>query len=175
MFMKLIYAILIVLLSFNVCAYNLDQYPDMFVSSNRLKVTVVVGDNALASDTVGAIEIVSSFYEMNYSSVDITSVLASEVEDISDGNYLLVGGPCANDLSAKLMDFPPVCSDSIPPNSGILKLFDLKKGTTLMVAGSSALDTRRVSLVLSNFEKHDFPAEKTLEVFNYVENKLTID
>ncbi len=80
--------------------------------------------------------------------------LASEVSDIRLVNAVVVGGPCANGAAANLMGNPEKCWESIPQNKAIIKLYQNGANVALLVAGSTALDTRRATRVLANFDDY---------------------
>jgi S-layer protein (TIGR01564 family) len=72
------------------------------------------------------------------------SKLASEVADITQYNAIVVGGPCANPVSAQLMGNPEPCWESI--SKAMVKLYEHANGNTaLLVAGRSGQDTRRAA------------------------------
>ncbi len=78
------------------------------------------------------------------------SKLASEVEDISDWNAVVVGGPCANPISAQLMGNPDPCWQAVPANKAIVKAYEQTNGNVaLLVAGRTAEDTRRATKAVS--------------------------
>jgi hypothetical protein len=72
------------------------------------------------------------------------SKLASEVADITQYNAIVVGGPCANPVSAQLMGNPEPCWESI--SKAMVKLYEHANGNVAMlVAGRSGQDTRRAA------------------------------
>ena len=177
MFMKKILLLIIVLLTIPlVYSSNLKEYPDFFIKDNVLDVTIVVGDLAIASDTIGAIEIATSLksYE-GANKVNIKAALSSEIEDLKAQNVIVVGGPCANSAAAELLNYPVVCSESIPSNTGIISLFEYDNFNVLLVAGSSAADTRRTSGVLANSDDYSFPKSNYMEVIKALEKRVTIN
>ena len=81
--------------------------------------------------------------------------LASEVANIKAVNAIVVGGPCANPAAATLMGNPEKCWEAIPENKAIIKLYESGSNVALLVAGRTALDTRRASRVLANADDYD--------------------
>ncbi len=78
--------------------------------------------------------------------------LASEVSDVTAQNSIVVGGPCANTAAATLMGNPADCTEGFEEGKAMIKLYENANGNVaLLVAGYSALDTRRASVVLANF------------------------
>ena len=128
-----------------VAAETLNDYPDFYKS----RVGIVVGDLAKSSDTIGAIEIATALKGANQN-LDIIPMLASEVGDLGDMDLVVIGGPCANGIAARLMEFPVSCYDSIEANTGIIQMYDYGTHEVILVAGSSAIDTRRAAKSLVN-------------------------
>jgi hypothetical protein len=156
---------------------TIKEYPDMFIKNNRLDVKIVVGDNAMASDTIGAIEIATSL-QVNPTTkkalIGAKAALASEIEDIKNENLIVVGGACANGVAAELMGYPPICYESIPPNTGIIRLYKFSGGISLVAAGRTAVDTRRVCRVLANYYDYKLPQSDYMEIINTNEREITI-
>ncbi|MBW2998812.1 S-layer protein [Candidatus Woesearchaeota archaeon] len=171
---KLLFMILMLTLIPVVSAMTLQDYPEMFIKNKDLDVTVVVGDRAIASDTIGAIEIATSLQSMDFFSTKVKAILASEVNSISSKNMIVVGGPCANSVAAELMNYPVKCAESIPANTGLIKLYNFEDKNVLLVAGVSAMDTRRAATVLANYEDYSIPTSNSMEVINKLEKKVLV-
>lgn len=176
--MKKTLGLLFVLLLLPFSSADLSDYPDMFVTGgSTVDVKIVVGDLALASDTIGAVEIAATLQVHPITKKTFTgiqSILASEVEDVEEENLIVVGGPCANGAAAILMNYPANCNEGINPNSAIIRLFEFDEATSILVAGSSALDTRRASRVLSQYYEAALPDSNYLEVKQTVEQKILV-
>ena len=70
--------------------------------------------------------------------------LASEVGDVTLYNAVVLGGPCANDVAARLMGNPEPCFASVPENKALIKLYEHANGNVaVLVAGFSSLNTRQ--------------------------------
>ena len=81
--------------------------------------------------------------------------LASEIPDIKAVNAVLVGGPCANAIVAELMGNPEVCTEGFVEGKAIIKAIEHPNGNVaIIVAGMTALDTRRASKVLSRWDDY---------------------
>jgi len=76
--------------------------------------------------------------------------LASEVEDITAVNAIVVGGPCANAAAAALMGNPADCVAGFEAGKAMIKLYENAGNVAVLVAGFDALDTRRAARVLAN-------------------------
>lgn len=78
--------------------------------------------------------------------------LASEVTNVAGQNVIAVGGPCANTVAAELMGNPANCADGFTAGKGMVKLVEHANGNVgMVVAGYSAMDTRRAARVLANY------------------------
>jgi hypothetical protein len=80
--------------------------------------------------------------------------LASEVADITAINAIVVGGPCANAAAATLMGNPEDCLEGFTEGKAIIKLYENGDNVAILVAGMTALDTRRASRVLANYKDY---------------------
>lgn len=82
-------------------------------------------------------------------------VLASEVANIQDVNAIVVGGPCANAVAAELLGNPEVCTAGFEAGKAMIKAFEHPTGkVSVLVAGFSALDTRRAAKVLAQYQDY---------------------
>jgi len=85
-----------------------------------------------------------------------TAKLASEVTDITAQNMIVVGGPCANAVASKLMGSPAVCTEGFTEGKAMIKLYEQGGNVAMLVAGATALDTRRAARALANFDQYKF-------------------
>lgn len=93
------------------------------------------------------------------------SKLASEINDLTDYNAIVVGGPCANKWAAKLMNNPEPCYKSIPNDTGIIQLFEHSNGNVaLLVAGFSAEDTKTAARAVETLEINKIGSVKKAKV-----------
>jgi hypothetical protein len=86
-----------------------------------------------------------------------TAKLASEVRDITAQNMIVVGGPCANSVSAQLMGVEqavPACLAGFTEGKAMIKLYAQGTKVAMLVAGATALDTRRACRVLANHDQY---------------------
>jgi hypothetical protein len=83
-----------------------------------------------------------------------TAKLASEIADVSAQNLIVVGGPCANDVAAEVMGVAatiPECLAGFEEGKAMIKLYNTGAGkVAMLVAGATAMDTRRASRVVAN-------------------------
>jgi len=135
-----------------VFAVDLTNFPEVFLEDVR----VVVGRSAAAEDVVGAIDIVAALEKRVGTCARIGgALLDTEVADLESKNTIVVGGPCINSAAAKLMGYPKNCLEDFEMGKGIIKIYDFENGNYgLLAAGTTALDTRRVTSVLANYEDY---------------------
>jgi hypothetical protein len=143
------FVMLIVVVS-PVLALDLSEFPGMFTDNVR----IVVGKSADAEDVVGAIDIMTTLQQRSGCGVKVGhSVLDTEVDELSSMNTIIVGGPCINSAAAKIMGYPQNCLEGFELNKGIIRLYEFDNGNiALLAAGTLAVDTRRVTNVLSNYQ-----------------------
>ncbi len=71
------------------------------------------------------------------------------------GNYIVVGGPCVNSIAATLLKSGADCKAGFVEGEATVKLFEQSNGkVALLVAGMTALDTRRATRVLNDYKTH---------------------
>ena len=168
---------ILILCSGTVLAETLGDYPSFFRKATRLDAKIVVGDLAIASDTLGAVEIATSLQVdsvNNRTYTGIQAVLASEIEDVTKENLIVVGGPCANSVAAQLLNFPLPCYEGTPPNAALIQLFTFGEFRSLLVAGDSALDTRRGSRVIANYADYELPITTSMKVAQTSQREITV-
>ncbi|MBD3248900.1 hypothetical protein GF336_02535 [Candidatus Woesearchaeota archaeon] len=158
-------------------ASDLSEFPGMFIEDIGANVVVVVGKSAKAEDVLGAIDIVASLqYELNKElgtnkKIDVarfdTEVLKQD-PSLEMNNYITVGGPCINSVSARFMGYPDNCMEGFDLGKAWIKLYELgNEHTGMMVAGATALDTKRAAYVVSNHGDYEFEgSEMTVSKVN---------
>jgi len=108
---------------------------------------VVIGDAAATSDSIGSIDVAGI--------MGITdTALASEIADSTRENLIAVGGPCANAVAAEMLGNPEPCTKGFTAGEGIIKVIEPTPGgnVQVIVAGYSALDTRRTARAIARYE-----------------------
>ncbi|MBW2996216.1 S-layer protein [Candidatus Woesearchaeota archaeon] len=90
--------------------------------------------------------------------------LDSEVSSVSAQNLIVVGGPCANTVAAEVMGVAstvPECLAGFEEGKAMIKLMDTGAGkTAMLVAGYSAMDTRRATRVVANAGDYDLSGDE---------------
>ncbi|MBI4144827.1 hypothetical protein HY493_01315 [Candidatus Woesearchaeota archaeon] len=83
-----------------------------------------------------------------------TAMLDKDVADWKAQNTIAVGGPCANTVAAAALDNPAPCTSGFVEGEGMITLVANDGKYALVVAGYTALDTRKTTKVLSNYKDY---------------------
>jgi hypothetical protein len=91
--------------------------------------------------------------------VDLTvaNLLDEDVDDPSDWNIIVVGGPCANTIAADL--FVSCAAWPHGPGEAVLQMIDNGDNVALMVAGTDGADTRRAAAELADYAGNSFSGD----------------
>ncbi|MGA7896697.1 MAG: hypothetical protein WCA18_00600, partial [Candidatus Nanoarchaeia archaeon] len=111
-------------------------------------VSIVYGDNAAQQDNF-ATSLVS-----NSISPSGTIYKASQIGDYNNKNLILVGGPCANQISAQITANMPGygCSDwKFNVGEALIKVFNNGNGKIILVSGTTWQDTLKLVGVFQNY------------------------
>jgi len=140
----------------SVFAADLSEFPDMFLDNDRANVLVIVGKAAKADDVIGAIDIVVALqHEVGNKKLDIAR-MDNEVDVISAQNTIIIGGPCANAAAAKLLGYPENCLEGFELGKGYINLYEFENDNiAMLIAGTVAIDTRRVTRVIANYKDYE--------------------
>ena len=171
-----IFGIILIIMSSVAFAADLADYPEMFMKGNRLNLLIVVGKSASAEDVVGSIDIAASLMQASQQDAyESIARLDEEVLDIIyDNNVILVGGPCANSATAKVMNYPSDCNRGFEFGKSKIKLYEYDNGNSaLVVAGRTALDTRRATHVLSDYSNPNYDFNGTELIIEGVGSTMT--
>lgn len=167
-----VWIIALIMTSFSAYAFDLSEFPGLFIGEDSLKAVVVVGKSAKAEDVIGAVDIVSSLqYELNkkmgeYQRVDVarfdTEVLQQDPK-LSLNSYIIVGGPCINAVAARLMNYPANCMEGFDVGKAVIRMYGLdNNNTAMLVAGATAMDTKRATFVVSNYNQYALEGEEMI-------------
>ncbi|MEA3378585.1 MAG: hypothetical protein U9Q69_02995, partial [Nanoarchaeota archaeon] len=89
------------------------------------------------------------------------TMLSSEVSDPTAYNLIIVGGPCANPLAETV--FGIACADwSYAEGESLVKMVDNGEKVAMLVAGTTALDTRRACKAVGNYDEHSLTGSEVL-------------
>ena len=127
-------------------------YPDsqataaVFVTSGVTTTTTSGTGGEVTTTTVNPIEVGAA-------------KLDSEVSDVTAVNAIVVGGPCANAAAAQLTGVSksiPECLSGLNLEEGkaIIKLYENGDKVAMLVAGATALDSRRACRVVANYDQY---------------------
>ena len=96
------------------------------------------------------------------SMTEITPITKLDSElDATNKNIILVGGPCANSAVEAL--FGIKCSEwSLKPGEGLIKLVANGNKVALLVAGTTAYDSRMVAKVVANYKDYTLSGQEAL-------------
>jgi len=78
-------------------------------------------------------------------------------------NYLLVGGPCANRATARVLGSStswPDCADGFTEGVGRILVKEMNGKVSMVVAGMTALDTTRATRVLKSYQSYDLSGDE---------------
>jgi hypothetical protein len=105
---------------------------------------------------VGANVVSSGSGAVQFQQIQVgTAKLDTDITDVTAQNLIVVGGPCADNVAARLMGNPADCAAGFKEGEAMLKLYEQSNGNVaLLVAGFSAMDTRRASKVLANYKDY---------------------
>ncbi|MBI5388782.1 hypothetical protein HZB01_00205 [Candidatus Woesearchaeota archaeon] len=87
--------------------------------------------------------------------VDVAAAVTdAEVGEVSAQNLIVVGGPCANTVAAQIMGSSDNCAEGFEEGKAVIKLKQFGDNVAMLVAGYTATDTRRASLVLAEYDQY---------------------
>lgn len=155
-----------------VSAEDISSFPGMFIKKNRIDAIIVVGKHAHAEDVIGAVDIALALQNAAGTlSEKSIAVLDTHVDDITAQNMIVVGGPCANAVAAKLLNFPQNCMQGFEIGEARIKLFEHGNGKiAMLVAGATARDTRTATAILADYKNQNLKGKEILiEIIEYKE------
>ncbi len=79
---------------------------------------------------------------------------AIDNEIMSPKNVLLIGGPCANKLSAEVMGVTDNCAAGYERGKGRITLGEYQGKSAVVISGYTGEDTLKAAMVLSNYEDY---------------------
>ncbi|MFH1134217.1 MAG: hypothetical protein V1735_07065 [Nanoarchaeota archaeon] len=119
-------------------------YPD-----NEVTAAVFITSGATTSETTGGGTTTQEVVSIPLSAVKMDN----EVSDIFAQNAIIVGGPCGSSAAKDVMGNPEPCTKDFTVGHAKIKLYTHANGkVAMLVAGYSAMDTRRAAAVLTNYK-----------------------
>ena len=167
---------ILLVLIISATAADISEFPDMFLSSNGLDVIIVVGKHAHAEDVIGSIDVALMLQDAAGSTSKTSiAVLDTQVADITSQNAIIIGGPCANTVAAKLLGYPSDCMEGFHIGEARIQLFEHGNGNiAMLVAGATAHDTRTATTVLSDYKNYNLEGKEILiETIGHIELGVT--
>lgn len=152
-------------------AYDLSYFPEPFIENGKFNVVGVIGVKSQDSDVLAILK-VFDILSQNYNISWRTKVcpegdtciginlpmppyeirLDEDIPNISK-NIISIGGPCANKITAQIMDLPttwPECAYEFKEGEGRIIIYDKLNRTQIIVAGYTENDTRNAAKILAN-------------------------
>jgi hypothetical protein len=120
--------------------------------------TYIIGKEKIGNDTTTS---TASLLGKNISMFD------TEVVNKTERNLVLVGGPCANKLTAEVMGNPQPCNKDFEPGEAIIKLYENVFGgnkSALVIAGHSGEDTRNAAFVLKDYASYALSGKEIIVI-----------
>ncbi len=169
-------------------AFDLSQYPNFLIDNRSIDTILVMGDDR--ADEPAALNIIiglkiSEYYQkdnleyepkvLNFN-YELPLKKSSEITNLYDKNIIIVGGPCANPIAARIMNSPaswPDCAAGFKQDFAKLKLYKNYGKYQLLVAGYEAKDTLAASSVLEKFMNYTLSG-KEIEVNTYNPNNVNL-
>lgn len=154
---------LMIVMAVSVFSADLSEFPGMFVDENHIteNTVVIVGKAAQAEDVLGSIDIALTIQKSSGNEGLDLARLDTEVKDITAYKSVVVGGPCINSVAAKLMGYPENCMEGFSIGKAFIRLYEFDNDNfAMLVAGTTALDTRRATYVLSHYEDYDLEGKE---------------
>ncbi|MBI2176389.1 hypothetical protein HYU40_03535 [Candidatus Woesearchaeota archaeon] len=139
-------------------SFDLAKYP-YFGTDKNIDFTIIVGDSAPQSDIMGSIDIATSLQFASRlkdftGTVNLETKLSGEISDLSAYNSIVIGNPCVNPTSAKLLGNPTNCTEGFEEGKATIKVLQQPSGkATILVAGYGGMETRMAAKALAGYAK----------------------
>jgi len=160
--MKKVWWLALLLILPIVSASTISEWPYFFVKNGKFTAKYVIADEAPALDVVSATVISTSLARFQNVTTEVgTSVLDTEISDITAIDAVVIGSPCENKAAAKLMGNPEPCYKDLGGSVGYIKLYQNGK-TQLLITG---LDEKDRNAAAKYFAQKDM---STIQMTEYV-------
>ncbi|MBI1936415.1 hypothetical protein HYS31_08335 [Candidatus Woesearchaeota archaeon] len=178
----LVLLILIIALAPFTLAYDLSDFPEPFVFEGRYNSFIVLADRYSAKDYFAAIDVFNILSKFENATKPCQSwvecerrigsspmKLVTEIDSrdlLKDKNIISIGGPCANKITAQIMDLPttwPECANGFEEGKGRIILYNKWNKFQIIVAGFSQDNTRMAAKVIESYSGFN-PTGKELQV-----------
>lgn len=151
-------------------SFDLGDFPQSLIKANKFNVVGVLGQKAAKEDVQAIIDLfekLSRDYNIPPTQPNCPEgyvcarpvvtpfrlKLDTEITNLSQ-NIISIGGPCANKITAQIMDLPtswPECVKGFENGTGRIILYNNWNKTQLVVAGHGAEDTKKAVELLMNY------------------------
>ncbi|MBI4452894.1 hypothetical protein HY637_05680 [Candidatus Woesearchaeota archaeon] len=171
--------------------FDLSMYPYPFIANNTVTALVVIGpdsaDLSAANNVLASLEW-NNFYvreekpiwpihdgqglKLTYPYIQI----ANKSTINSSVNTVVVGGPCANEAAAVLMNTSqkwPECAKGFEEGKSIIRIYQTDQRTHLLVAGYSKRDTTNAVYILKDYLRYNLSG-LSIEVSGDITKELNI-
>ncbi len=133
-----------------VSAATISDWPYFFVHSGKFSAKYVVGEEAPSLDVVSATIISTSLARFENVTTEVgTSVLDTEIGNITFFNAVVVGSPCENRAAAQLMGNPEPCYKDLAGSVGYIKLFESNGRVQVLITGLDERDRNAAAKFLA--------------------------
>jgi len=141
--------ILTCLLAVSVSA-SLSEYPFMFVEDDVFETRYVLGDESSPIDVVSATILSTNLARFENLSTEVgTTMMDSEVADVTAIDAIVIGNPCISRAAAVLEGDPDDCFEGLEGSTGYVKLFEQGTKTQLLITGITPEDRQVVARKLA--------------------------
>ena len=153
---------------------DLSDYPQMFIQNGKQDVTIVVGDNAPASDVIAATNIAIQLQEetMYYEEENEYGVISGEIESTrlaseiagqeKDMNLIAIGQPCNNMAVSVLLGTQETCS-LFEEDEASIKLFKNNNKYQMIITGGSDNSVREAAKFVTQYEQNQETFDKATD------------
>jgi hypothetical protein len=128
---------------------DLSRIHKLFVKDGRFNGYFVVGTNAPASDNLAMTDIATAFDRRGVEVVNAAK-LDSEINHLNS-NMIVVGRPCENTITNKLLGDPSSCTIGLEPGETRVQLFENNGYAQLLISGYSKTETRITAKILADY------------------------
>ncbi len=177
--LKKIILIFIILIPI-VLAFDLTEYPNFFINNRTIDTILVIGDNNIdapaALNIINGLKLSEYYLGRNFSEAKILNFIyekplkrPGDITNLYEKNIIIVGGPCANPIAARIMNEPttwPECASGFKQDFAKIRLYNNYGKYQLLIAGYDAKDTLAASTAFINFTEYDLKG-KEIEVNTY--------
>lgn len=138
--------LLLVLCPFVAADVVISDYPFFFVHDDIFDAKYVVGDEAPSMDVITATILSTNLARFDdFQTAVGTTLLDSEVDDITRINAIVIGNPCSSSSAADLEGNPADCYDGLDDETGYVKVFRHGNKVQLLITGITPEDRQVVA------------------------------